>query len=118
MASKPVAITAMDTIQPPLGGEFCIHHTDSLDSNSSGENSSCWYQSDGLTSFDNSHSFSVVYKSYDFPFPSIHYPPQEEDLLDPQFSFDCIHGGGSMLSSLDVSLESCLGMFRTFISII
>ena len=56
-------------------------------------------------------SVSVVYQASDLPFPSIHYPIQSEDLLDSQFSIGCIHGGGSMLSSLDVSLESCLGMF-------
>lgn len=56
-------------------------------------------------------SFSVVYQAFDFPFPLIHYPHQSPDSLDSQFSVGCIHGGGSMLSSLDVSVESCLGMF-------
>ena len=71
-----------------------------------------WYRSDRFSGVDNSYSFSVVYRSFgmDFPFPSIHNSSPNEDLLDPQFSVDCIYGGGSMLSSLDVSWESCLGM--------
>ena len=56
------------------------------------------------------YSFSVVYQAFDFPFPLIHYPRQSADYLDSQFSVGCVHGGGSMLSSLDVSVESCLGM--------
>ena len=55
------------------------------------------------------YSFSVVYQAFDFPFPLIHYPRQSADYLDSQFSVGCVHGGGSMLSSLDVSVESCLG---------
>ena len=89
--------------------EFELHPSDSFESILR-DNSSSWYRADGSVTFDNSYSFSVVYKASDFPFPSIHYPAQEGDLLDPQFSVGCIHGGGSMLSSLDVSLESCLGM--------
>jgi hypothetical protein len=91
------------------GMEFQFYPSDNADSNAS-NNSCCWYKPECSLPFDNTYSFSVVYKP-DFPFPSIHYPSQEEDLLDPQFTIGCVHGGGSMLSSLDVSLESCLGMF-------
>ena len=74
------------------------------------DHSSSWLQTDSLTNLD-VFSVGVVYQPSDFPFPSIHYPSQNEDLLDTQFSIGCVHGGGSMLSSMDVSLESCLGMF-------
>jgi hypothetical protein len=70
---------------------------------------SSWLRLESPKGFD-SFSFSVVYQSFDFPFPSIHYPTHDEDLLDSQFSVGCVHGGGSMLSSLDVCLESCFGM--------
>lgn len=81
------------------------------------DSSNCWYRSDDSPGADNSFSFSVVCRSLaaEFPFPSINYPSNHEDLLDPQFSVDCVYGGGSMLSSLDVSLESCLGMSLTFL---
>jgi hypothetical protein len=68
-----------------------------------------WLRLESPKGFE-SFSFSVVYQTFDFPFPSIHYPSNDEDLLDSQFSVGCVHGGGSMLSSLDVSLESCFGM--------
>jgi hypothetical protein len=58
---------------------------------------------------ENRFSFSVVYQ-HDFPFPRIHSQSNEQELLDSQFSFGCVHGGGSMLSSSDVSLHSYLGM--------
>jgi hypothetical protein len=54
-------------------------------------------------------SFVSIIRSPEFPFPSIQRS-KEELVIDPQFSFGCIHGGGTMLSSLDVSLESCFGM--------
>lgn len=73
------------------------------------------YRSDHFSVAESSYSFSVVCRPYamDYPFPSIHNQAQSEEYLDPQFSVDCVYGGGSMLSSLDLSLDSCLGMLIT-----
>jgi hypothetical protein len=55
-----------------------------------------------------SHSFSVLYQAFDFPFPSIHIPSQSDDVLDPQFSVGCTHGSGSLITSIDMSIDRCV----------
>ena len=93
--------------------EFSSYPYGSFESELRGQ-SNAWLQADSPANFDG-FSVAVVYQPSDFPFPSIHYPSQNEDLLDSQFSIGCVHGGGSMLSSLDVSLESCLGMYMCMV---
>lgn len=89
--------------------EFHSYPSRCYDTDSTTHFNTC-LRSEPLTNLEN-FSVSVIYQPMDFPFPSIRCHSQSEDLLDSQFSIGCIHGGGSMLSSLDVSLESCLGMF-------
>lgn len=88
--------------------EFSSYPYSSFDTEGN-DRSGLWQYSDATFSHDG-FSTSIVYHPSDFPFPSIRYPTEIDDQLDSQFSFGCVHGGGSMLSSLDVSLESCIGM--------
>ena len=104
---------AMEQSYPITSGlEFLVYPQDQLELPGSSSLSDLKQDPFGMN--ENRYSFSVVYQ-HDFPFPRIHYPSNEQELLDSQFSFGCIHGGGSMLSSSDVSLQSYLGMCRFII---
>ena len=70
-----------------------------------------WLHSDSLLNFDNSYSFSVVYRMNDFPFPSIQYPSARDDSIDPQFSGDCVFGRGSSFSCTDPFSDHYAGMY-------
>jgi hypothetical protein len=70
-----------------------------------------WLRSDSSLNYDNSYSFSVVYRMNDFPFPSIQYPSARDDSIDTQFSSDCVFGSGSSFSCTDPFGDHFAGMY-------
>ena len=63
------------------------------------DDSKSFNHSDSFQYFDNCYSFSVVYRMNDFPFPSIHYPPQRDNYVEDQLPWDSCFGSSSAFST-------------------
>ncbi len=94
----------------PNNMEFYSSPCDPVNS-TGGDSASIWSRLESPKGFK-SHSFSVLYQAFDFPFPSIQCQTQCNDQLDSQFSVGCVHGSGSMLASLDMNLDRCFDEAR------